>query len=82
MPEAVSVPVAFMAGALAGYAARCAEESAAWAEEAAPRVMVDGQFFSRPTAAELREAREDILREAHNSGLHAHRPLACPVCQS
>lgn len=69
-----------MAGLELGYSARCREESESWREESAPRVFVGGQFWERPTAAELRHRREVILREAHKAGLHDHRPRACPMC--
>lgn len=76
-----SWPAAYLAGAQAGYAARCGEEAAEWQEESARRVFVAGQFFNRPTAAEQRAERESIMREAHEAGLHEHRPRMCPLCQ-
>ncbi len=66
---------------VAGYAARCREEAAAWQEESAARVFVAGQFWDRPTAAERKTEREAIMREAHTAGLHDHRPIMCPWCQ-
>lgn len=77
-------PVAYLAGLVAGldagYAARCREEAAAWQEQSAARVFVAGQFWDRPTAAERRAERESIMHEAHDAGLHDHRPIMCPWC--
>lgn len=81
MPNRGDLAGAYAAGALAGYAARCAEESAEWAERSAPAVLVDGQFYNRPTAAERLAERTEILRQAHWMKLHDHRPAACPLCR-